>query len=330
MPGQAHSRHAANAHGMLHRLQRRATAIGRPIVRRTTPGQRSSKGSRRCVPVGRRRHACAASNAHSPRDANDELLGSGTDPAIVSESIVAMTSLSSVPIPQPSLLQNCSPATRVWKGKGSGDLKDLASDARQLQHETEKASAAATKDARGVIASAKAELRDIVSQAHSDIQAAADLGAACSDENNDETTTTNTTTTTTTTNTTTTTSTNSVTAPSDATSPADTTEGAHTFDTSGLDAKYKDIVDQAIKDMQKVVDDARLALLNMTTVAESKEATEKDADKVEQQVEKAKADRHTAKQEREDAKKAKATTKSQHSGKGKPHVRDANTEEDRD
>ena len=217
----------------------------------------------------------------------------------------------------------------AWKAF-SGDLKDLASDARKLQHETEKASAAATKDARSVITSAKAELRDIVSQAHSDIQAAADLGAACSDENKDETTTTNTTTTTNATNTTTTTSTNSVTAPSDATSPADTTEGAHTFDTSGLDAKYKDIVDQAIKDMQKVVDDARLALLNMTTVAESKETTEKDADKVVQQVEKAKADRHTAKQEREDAKKAKATTKSQHSGKGKSHVRDANTEEDRD
>ena len=39
-----------------------------------------------------------------------------------------------------------------------------------------------------------------------------------------------------------------------------------------------------IKDMQKVVDDARKALLDMTTVAESKETTEKDADKVEQET----------------------------------------------
>jgi hypothetical protein len=212
----------------------------------------------------------------------------------------------------------------------NGDLKTLASDARKLQHESEKASAAASKDARGVIRSAKAELREIVSQAHSDIQAAVDLGAVCSDENDSTkstTTTTNTTTTTTTT----------VTAPKDATPPADTSGSAHTFDTSGLDAKYKDIVDQAIKDMQKVVDDARKALLDMTTVAESKETTEKDADKVEQEVEKAKADRHAAKQDREDAKKSdkakakvKATTKSQNSDKHNSKARSERENEERD
>ena len=69
----------------------------------------------------------------------------------------------------------------AWKAF-NGDLKTLASDARKLQHESEKASAVATKDARHLIASAKAELRDIVSQAHSDIQAAVDLGSACSDD----------------------------------------------------------------------------------------------------------------------------------------------------
>ena len=216
----------------------------------------------------------------------------------------------------------------AWKAF-DGDLKDLARDARKLQHETEKESAVLTKDARGVVASARAELKDIVSKAHSDIQAAVDLGTVCSDEDDSKTTTT--TTTTTTTNNTTTT--NSVTAPSDATAPADTTGGARTFDTSGLDPKYKDIVDQAIKDMQAVVDDARKAVLDMTKAAESKETTEKDADKVEQEVEKAKVDRQTAKQDREAAKKAdkakvKTTTKSQVSGKH--NARSEHETEDRD
>lgn len=201
----------------------------------------------------------------------------------------------------------------AWKAF-DGDLKDLSRDARKLQHESEKASAVATNDARGLIADAKAELKDIVSQAHSDIQAAVDLGTGCSDEADSTTTTTTTTTTSTDT---------STTAPSDSTAPADSTGSAHSFDTSGLDSKYKDIVDQAIEDMQKVVDDARKAVLDMTTVAESKETTVKDADKVEQEVEKAKADRVTAKADREVAKAAakdkstdKSTAKRDNSGKG--------------
>src|SRR5438477_8596490 len=121
----------------------------------------------------------------------------------------------------------------AWKAF-DGDLKDLARDARKLQHESEKESAVLTTDARGLVASAKAELKGIASQAHSDIQAAVELGATCSDAE-DSTTPTTTTTTTTTTNTTITTS---VTAPSDATAPADTTDGARTFDTSGLGSKY--------------------------------------------------------------------------------------------
>jgi hypothetical protein len=236
-------------------------------------------------------------------------------------------------------MQDCSSAAHArneavhvlhtaWK-EFAGDLKQLARDARKLSHESEKASAVASKDARGVIASAKAELKEIMSQAHSDIQAAVDLGAACSDEKDSTTKTTTTTTTSTTTTATTTTP---------ATAPVAASDSARTFDTSGLDAKYKGIVDQAIKDMQKVVDDARKALLDMTTVAESKEATEKDEEKVEQEVKKAKADRATAKQEREDKKadkakdKVKATTKSHHSDKGehKDHLRKADRDEDRD
>jgi hypothetical protein len=258
-------------------------------------------------------------------------------------SLTATTAGSANAAPLADETQDCSSAAHArndavhllhtaWKAF-DGDLKNLARDARKLQHESEKASAVASKDARGVIASAKAELKDIASQAHSDIQAAVDLGTACADESDS---------TTTTTTTTTTAATTSVTAPKDATAPADTTGSAHTFDTSGLDSKYKDIVDQAIKDMQKVVDDARKALLDMTTVAESKDTTEKDAEKVEQEVEKAKADRVTAKQDREDGKKAdkakvakvKATTKSQNSDKAnaktKAKVRNANTNEERD
>ena len=213
----------------------------------------------------------------------------------------------------------------AWKAF-DGDLKDLARDARKLQHESEKASAVLTTDARSTVASAKAELKNIATQAHSDIQAAVDLGTACADES-DSATPTTTTTTTTTTNT-------STTAPSDATAPADSTDGARTFDTSGLDKKYKDIVDQAIKDMQAVVDDARKAILDLTAAAQSKETTTTDAAKVKQEVEKATTDRHTAKQEREDAKKAdKAktkvkTTKTQNSGKGKAQGRNTNDERD--
>ena len=218
----------------------------------------------------------------------------------------------------------------AWKAF-NGDLKDLARDARKLQHESdsEKAGPALTKDARDVVAKAKAELKDIASKAHSDIQAAADLGTACADADDTKTTTTNTTTTTTTT-----TNTNSVTAPSDSTAPVDSTGGARTFDTSGLDPKYKDIVDQAIKDMQAVVDDARKAILDLTKAAQSKETTKADADKVEQAVEKATTDRQTAKQDREAKKadkakaKVKATTKSLTSGKH--HDRSEHETEDRD
>src|SRR2546423_13146242 len=66
----------------------------------------------------------------------------------------------------------------AWKAF-EGDLKDHARDARKLQHESEKTSAVLSKDARGTVAEAKAELKDIVSQAHADIQAAVELGTAC-------------------------------------------------------------------------------------------------------------------------------------------------------
>src|SRR2546426_3810494 len=108
----------------------------------------------------------------------------------------------------------------AWKAF-DGDLKDLAKDARELEHDSrkDKASADLTKDASAEVASAKQELKGIASQAHADIQDAADLGSACKDTEDEDTTTTTTTTTST-----------STTAPSDASAPADSSGGAHSFD----------------------------------------------------------------------------------------------------
>jgi len=201
---------------------------------------------------------------------------------------------------------------KVWKAF-DGDLKDLAKDARELQHESrkDKASADLTTDARAAVASAKKELKSISSQAHADIQAAVELGTACKAEAEDEDTTTTTTTTTTT----------STTATSDSAAPADSTGSAHSFDTSGLDSKYKDIVDQAISDMQDVVDEATKAVMDIAAASESKETA--DDSKVKKELATAKADREKAKEDREVAKadakdklKDKSDAKSSNSGNG--------------
>ena len=197
----------------------------------------------------------------------------------------------------------------VWKAF-NGDLQSLARDARKLQHDALKAGDDVSKDARAEVASAKQELKDIRSQAQADIQDAADLGTACKDDGDN--------TTTPTTGTTLTTTTTSATAPTDATAPADSTDGARTFDTSGLDKKYKDIVDQAILDMQAVVDDARKAVQDLTAVGESKATTE-DA-KVKKDLDEVKAENTKAKHDREDtrtAEKAKAKSKIQPLTSGK-------------
>jgi hypothetical protein len=200
----------------------------------------------------------------------------------------------------------------AWK-VFNGDLKDLASDARKLQHESrkDKASTVLTVDARAEVASAKEELKSISSQAKADIQAEVELGTACKDEEDADDTTT----------TTTTTDSTSTTAPSDSTAPADSTGSAHSFDTSGLDEKYKDIVEQAIEDMQAVVDEAQKAVEDMAAAAETKETTDDSSAKT--KVETAKADREKAKEDREEAKaeakgksKDKSTEKSSNSGKG--------------
>ena len=203
----------------------------------------------------------------------------------------------------------------AWKVFNS-DLKDLASDVRKLQHESrkDKASAVLTTDARAEVASAKQELMGIASKAHEDIQAAVELGSACTNEDEDTTTTTTTTTT-------------GTTAPSDATAPAD----SHTFETSGLDDNYKKIVEDAIAAMQDVVDKAHTAVAEMAAAAETTDTT--DDSKVKKDLETAKADREKAKEDREkareDAKSAdKAKAKSH--GKDKADARSANHNEERD
>src|SRR5712691_4487579 len=198
----------------------------------------------------------------------------------------------------------------AWKAF-DGDLRNLEREARQLQHEAHKSGATLTTDAREELASDRHELKGIASKADEAIQAAADLGTACKDE--DDTTTTTTTPTT-----------------SDATAPLDSSGSARTFDTSGLEKKYKDIVDPAIADMQGVVDDATKAVLDLTAAAESTDTNDdskvkKDRETAKADREKAKADREKARTDREDAKKAekakntskeRSSDKSQNTGKG--------------
>jgi hypothetical protein len=182
-----------------------------------------------------------------------------------------------------------------------GDLKDLAREARKLDRQSRKDEDKAGESARSIVASANKELTSIFKTAHSDIQEATDLGQACKDQDEDETTTTKTTTTTNTT-TATNTNTNAVAAPKDSSAPGDSSTGGHTFDTSGLADQYKDIVDKAIKDMQKVVDDATKALADLKVADETSSKTE--VEKVKAEVEKAETER--VKDQEEEHAKAKA------------------------
>ena len=215
----------------------------------------------------------------------------------------------------------------AWKAF-EGDLKDLARDARQLQHESHKTGDVVINDARDLVKDAKSELKDIRSQAHEDIQAKVELGTACKDDEDDTTSSTDTTTTTTTNNTNNT----SASAPLDATPPADSSASAHTFDTSGLDKKYKGIVDKAIVDMQKVVDDTRSAVTDLSTVAEeAKDAKDaKDDSKVKKDRETVKAEAEKAKTHREDAKKSDKAAKVKSTTKGKVHDRNTSHRDEND
>jgi hypothetical protein len=188
----------------------------------------------------------------------------------------------------------------VWK-TFRADLKDLASEARQLQKEAHKSGTELSVDARAEVASAQRELNGIWADAHAALQGEAELGQACTAEDEAETTPA-----TTDTNT-------SVPAPTDASAPSDSTENAHTFDTSGLAEKYRSIVDQAIVDMQAVVDEATAAVDEMKKAAETADTS--DDAKVTKDLEEAKTERVKEKEER-------SKDKTEHSaGKGKDNAK---------
>src|SRR6266550_3249823 len=164
-------------------------------------------------------------------------------------------------------------------------LKDLAKNTRELERDARHSKSATemTGDARSEVADARAKLQEIWTTAHEKLQSLVELGQACKDtdtEEKDETTSSNTTA-----NTTATTSSTKMTEDKDqdkneekdedsstssqtttTTTTASTTTGPSTAE---LVAKYKEVVDQAIKDMQAVLDDVTAAVAKMTTAAQS-------------------------------------------------------------
>ena len=164
-------------------------------------------------------------------------------------------------------------------------LKDLARDARELERDARHSKAATemTVDARSEVADARAKLQEIWTTAHEKLQNGADLGQTCADKDNDQEKDEDTKTSSTTANTTTTSAT---TRHEDADENKDedkddetkttsntTTTSTTNASTTDLVAKYKDVVDQAIKDMQAVLDDVTATVAKMTTAAQSTDSS---------------------------------------------------------
>src|SRR5256885_8653172 len=154
-------------------------------------------------------------------------------------------------------------------------LKDLARDAREVERDARHSKAATeiTVDARAEVADARAKLMDIWTTTHEKLQSLVELGQACKDENKDEDTTTSSNTTV---NTTTTVKDEDKDEDNDEDKDEDKDEQKTTTSstltdatTADLVAKYKEVVDQAIKDMQAVLDDVTAAVAKMTTPAQS-------------------------------------------------------------
>jgi len=166
-------------------------------------------------------------------------------------------------------------------------LKDLAHQARELERDSRHSKSATemTSDARREVADARAKLQEIWTSAHQKLQDGVDLGQACADKDNDEDKDEDTKTSSNTTANTTTTATTVVTKKhedadedkdedknEDEDSTKSSTTTALTTD-AALVAKFKDIVDQAIKDMQAVLDDVTATVAKMTTAAQSADAS---------------------------------------------------------
>ncbi len=160
----------------------------------------------------------------------------------------------------------------AWKGFRD-QLKDLAKDARELERDARHSKSATelTVDARSEVADARAKLQEIWTSAHEKLQDGTDLGQACKVEDKDEDTKTSA-------NTTTTTA--STTKDEDQDEDKNEDKDEHTQKPSittasmvALVAKYKDVVDQAIKDMQAVLDDVTATVAKLTTAAQSTDAS---------------------------------------------------------
>ena len=160
----------------------------------------------------------------------------------------------------------------VWQDF-SGQLRDLAREARELSRESRRSSSATTLtvDVRSDIADAKAELNAIRSAAHTEIQDRAELGTACREEA--------------------------------VTEVAGTVELSD--ETKDLVQKYREVVDQAILDMQEVIDPLNASVAEMLAAAATAETTDDAA--VTEKHGKAKAERE-----------AKAEKSGKPEGAGKP------------
>ena len=168
-----------------------------------------------------------------------------------------------------------------WKGFRD-QLKDLAKDARELERDARHSKSATELivDARSEVADARAKLQEIWTSAHEKLQNGADLGQACKAEDKDEDTKTSSNTTANTTTTTTASTTKDEDKDEDKNEDKNEDKDEHTQKPSittasmvALVAKYKDVVDQAIKDMQAVLDDVTATVAKMTTAAQSTDAS---------------------------------------------------------
>jgi DNA repair exonuclease SbcCD ATPase subunit len=166
-------------------------------------------------------------------------------------------------------------------------LKDLARDARELDRDEHHSKLArdTASELRSTLADARAKLQDIWTTAHAKIQDLADLGQACTDADEDKA--------------------DADKADSDKAEAdtdkaeaekqdadkddtdkdnddkavAKTTTTTNTTVNADLAAKAKDVVTQAVKDMQAVMDDVNAAVAKMTTAIQNADAAKADRPK---------------------------------------------------
>lgn len=161
----------------------------------------------------------------------------------------------------------------AWQGFNE-QLRSLSREARELSRESRRSSSATTLtvNARADLADAKSELNAIRGAAHTELQDRVELGSACKDPEATA---------------------SASPSATDAGAEASVTETENTvelsIDTSDLVEKYREVVDQAILDMQAVMDPLNAAVAEMLAAAETAETTDDAA--VTEKRGKAKGDR---------------------------------------